>query len=116
MLRSTYACRGGQRRWWKEGRPDFSRASARRSELERRRIEASMAPSPVEPTSQQACTLYRRLIKLGYRQLQVTDKNYYVRKVRREFEITARQTSARVRGIMYERGLWLVDNKLGGVV
>nr|7AOI_XM Chain XM, Complex1-LYR-like [Trypanosoma brucei] len=91
------------------------RAAARRMQLERRRLEASTHPPPVDPTAQQACVLYRRLLKAGHQQLLVTDKSYYARKVRHEFEVTARQTSARVRGIMYERGQWLVENKLGGI-
>ncbi|RNF18505.1 hypothetical protein TcG_05007 [Trypanosoma cruzi] len=116
MLRATCRTLGGQRRWWKEGRPDFLRANERRMRLERRRIDASRYYAPVEPTPQQACTLYRQLLKAGHAQLRVTDKAYYVRKLRREFEVTARQTSARVRGIMYERGQWMLLNKLGGIV
>ncbi|ESL06113.1 hypothetical protein TRSC58_06218 [Trypanosoma rangeli SC58] len=116
MLRVTRRGLGGQRRWWKEGRPDFWRANERRMRLERRRIDASRYYPPVEPTPQQACMLYRSLLKAGHAQLRVTDKAYYARKVRQEFEVTARQTSARVRGIMYERGQWMLQNKLGGVV
>ncbi|KAG8341471.1 putative Complex 1 protein (LYR family) [Trypanosoma vivax] len=116
MFRCTIHALGGQRRWWKEGRPDFSRAAARRLDLERRRLEMSRRPPPSEPTSQQACILYRQLLKAGREHLRVTDGKYYMRKVRHEFEVTARQTSGRVRGIMYERGLWMLKNKLGGVV
>ncbi|KAH9597854.1 hypothetical protein LSM04_003401 [Trypanosoma melophagium] len=116
MLRLTVRTLGGQRRWWKEGRPDFARANERRQLLERRRIDASYYYAPVEPTPEQACTLYRQLLKAGHAQLRVTDKNYYMKKVRYEFEVTARQTSARVRGIMFEKGQWMLKNKLGGIV
>ncbi|KEG08898.1 hypothetical protein DQ04_06221000, partial [Trypanosoma grayi] len=63
MLRVTLRPLGGQRRWWKEGRPDFARANERRMRLEQRRIDASRYHAPVEPTPQQACELYRQLLK-----------------------------------------------------
>ena len=85
-------------------------------ELEQQRIEASQFLPPIEPTPEQACQLYRRLLKEGYKTLVVTDKDYFRRKVRYEFEVTSRQTSSRVRGIMFEKGHWMVENKLGGII
>lgn len=116
MLRFTRVARASGRRWWREGSPDFTRANLRREALERKRVEASQYLPPVEPTPSEACQLYRRLLKQAERQLVVTDKAYFQRKVRYEFEVTARQTSARVRGIMFEKGQWMLENKLGGVV
>lgn len=104
------------RRWWKEGSPDFTRANKRRAELERKRMEASRFLPPVEPTPEEAALLYRRLLKKAAKQLLITDKDYFRRKVRQEFEVTARQTSARVRGIMFEKGSWMAANDLGGLV
>ncbi|KPI84622.1 hypothetical protein ABL78_6327 [Leptomonas seymouri] len=103
-------------KWWKEGPPDYTRANRRRMELEQQRIAASQYLPPIEPTPEQACRLYRRLLKEGYKTLVVTDKNFFRRKVRYEFEVTSRQTSSRVRGVMFEKGQWLLDNKLGGIL
>ncbi|CCW67911.1 unnamed protein product [Phytomonas sp. Hart1] len=107
--------RGGSR-WWKEGSPDFTRANLKRASLERKRLEASRYLPPVEPTTNQACSLYRQLLKKGKKDLVITDNEYFRRKVRFEFEVTSRQTSARVRGIMYEKGLWMLKNRLGGLM
>lgn len=104
------------RKWWKEGSPDFTRANRRRADLERKRMEASRFLPPVEPTTQEATRLYRRLLKKADQQLVVTDKDFFRRRVRYEFEVTARMTSARVRGIMFEKGNWMADNNLGGIV
>lgn len=71
---------------------------------------------PVEPTPEMARSLYRQLLKAGRSTLICTDKEYYRQKLREEFEVTARQTSGRVRGIMFEKGQWMVQNKLGGLV
>ncbi|KAL7700453.1 hypothetical protein N2W54_005181 [Lotmaria passim] len=111
---SPLLARGGK--WWKEGPPDYTHANRRRMELEQQRIEASQFLPPIEPTPEQACQLYRRLLKEGYKTLVVTDKDYFRRKVRYEFEVTSRQTSSRVRGIMFEKGHWMVENKLGGII
>lgn len=86
-------------------------------ELElRRKRESIWSAAPVEPTPQQALTLYRSMLKEGYKTLRITDKGYFRQKLRYEFEVTARQTSARVRGVMYEKGKWMVANKMGGIV
>ncbi|KAG5509394.1 hypothetical protein JKF63_06704 [Porcisia hertigi] len=103
-------------KWWKEGPPDYTRANRRRMELEQQRLDSSMYLPPIEPTAEQACQLYRRLLKEGYKTLVVTEKDFYRRKVRYEFEVTSRQTSSRVRGIMFEKGQWLLENRLGGIV
>ncbi|AIN96638.1 hypothetical protein LPMP_140570 [Leishmania panamensis] len=103
-------------KWWKEGPPDYTRANRRRMELEQQRIVSSQHLPPIEPTAEQACQLYRRLLKEGYKTLVVTDKDFYRRKVRYELEVTSRQTSSRVRGIMFEKGRWMLENKLGGII
>lgn len=104
-------------RWWREGRPAFTRAKERRAQLERQRITtSSSAPLPVAPTAQQVCLLYRQLLKEAETRLTVTDKRLFQRMVRREIEVTSRRTSARVQGIMYEKGLWVLQNRLGGLV
>ncbi|GET87083.1 hypothetical protein, conserved [Leishmania tarentolae] len=107
---------GAGGKWWKEGPPDYTRANRRRMELEQQRIEASQYLPPVEPTAEQACRLYRRLLKEGHKTLVVTDKEFFRRKVRYELEVTSRQTSSRVRGIMFEKGQWMLENKLGGII
>lgn len=115
LRRSPALCgRGGK--WWKEGSPDYTRANRRRAELEQQRIEAGKYLPPIEPTPNQACQLYRRLLKEGDRTLVVTDKDFFRRKVRYEFEVTSRQTSSRVRGIMFEKGQWMAANGLGGII
>lgn len=106
----------GGRRWWKEGRPDFTRAQRRRDKLEGQRLRVSAAPPPVDPTAVEACRLYHQLLRMGNKTLVVTDKKYFQKTVRHEFEVTARRTSARVRGIMFEKGKWMLANDLGGVV
>lgn len=116
MLRLSSVMQSSGRKWWREGSPNFTRANARRSLLERKRFEASRYLSPVEPTPSQACSLYLRFLKESEKRLLVSDKNFFRRKVRSEMEVTARQTSARVRGIMYEKGKWMLENELGGVV
>ena len=96
--------------------PNYIRVNTRREKLERRRIaEAQWMPKAIEPTPDQARELYRRMLKEGYKTLQLTDKEYYKAKLRFEFEVTARQTSSRVRGLMYEKGQWMLKNKLGGL-
>ena len=95
----------------------LDRVYARRRALEERRLRdsAEYVP-PIEPSPRQAATLYRQLLKTGNSTLVATDKDFFRRKVRDEFEITARRTSARVRGIMYEKGQWMVANSLGGLL
>ena len=102
---------------WVEGRPNFLRANQRRLKLERRRLNESVSYiPPTEPRPDEARQLYRALLKLGLRQLVVTDKEYFRQKLRHEFEVTARQTSSRVRGLMFEKGVWMSKHKLGGIV
>jgi hypothetical protein len=96
---------------------DLERVNRRRAVLEeRRQRESAFYTPPVEPTRRQAVALYRAMLKEGNRTLRLTDKTYYRTRLRYEFEEVARQTSARVRGIMYEKGLWMLENKLGGIV
>jgi hypothetical protein len=117
MLRSTTVLSTKGRTWFNAAGPNYVRANRRRAILEKRRmLDSRLMVPPVEPTPDMARSLYRRLIKEGNRTLVCTDKEYFRQKVRDEFEVTARQTSARVRGIMFEKGLWMVDNKLGGLV
>lgn len=117
MFRRTIEALGGKRKWWAEGNPNFTRANKRRMLLERRRVRDSLhAVPPVEPTADMARGLYRRMLREGYRTLVCTDKNYYRTKLRYEFEVTSRQTSGRVRGIMFEKGEWMLKNRLGGLV
>uniref|UniRef100_A0A7S1Q2I6 Complex 1 LYR protein domain-containing protein n=1 Tax=Neobodo designis TaxID=312471 RepID=A0A7S1Q2I6_NEODS len=98
-------------------RENLHRAAKRRKELEERRMhDAATYVPPVEPSPAQAVALYRQLLKVAEKTLVCTDKAYFRRKVRHEFEVTARMTSSRVRGIMYEKGQWLVKNDLGGVM
>lgn len=115
MQRRT-ACLLHGGKWWKEGPPDYTRANRRRMALEQRRIAQSGGTPPVEPTMQQACQLYRRMLKEAEKTLHITSKDYFRRKIRFELEVTSRQTSSRVRGIMYEKGLWMLENKLGGIL
>lgn len=116
MLRRSQFLVAGGRRWWKEGRPDFTRAQQRRDKLEGQRLRVSATPPPVDPPAVEACRLYRQLLRMGNQTLVVTDKKYFQKMVRYEFEVTARRTSARVRGIMFEKGKWMLENKLGGLV
>lgn len=116
MLRYSALLRSSGRKWWKEGSPDYTRANRRRAQLERKRIEFSQYMPPIEPTTAQACQLYRSMLKEAEKVLTLTDKKYFRQKVRFEFEVTARQTSGRVRGIMFEKGQWMLANRLGGIV
>lgn len=118
MLLSPTALRLAGRRWWREGSPGYTRANKRRLDLERKRLGSSLYYSlpPVEPSPEEAVRLYRQLIKAAESRLVVTDKAYFRRVVRNEFEITALRTSKRVRGIMYEKGKWMLENNLGGVI
>lgn len=96
--------------------PNYTRANQRRFDLEQRRIDhVKWMPNAVEPTPEQARALFRGLLTKAYSELVITDKSLFRRKLREEFEITARQTSGRVRGIMYEKGLWMLMNDLGGI-
>lgn len=70
----------------------------------------------MEPNPSDALLLYRRLLKMGQSTLTLTDKDYFRRKVRYEFEVVGRKTSSRVRGLMFEKGVWLLENKLGGII
>lgn len=102
---------------YREGSATFHRVNKRRVQLERRRMmESAIHTPPVEPTGSQAVSLYRQLLKASQTQLELTDKDFFRTKVRYEFEVTARQTSARVRGMMFEKGQWMIKNKLGGLV
>ena len=95
---------------------DFLRASARRDVLEKRRVaDARTFIPPVEPTREDARRLYKQLLAAGRARLTLTDKEYFRRKLRQEFEVTARKTSARVRGVMYEKGQWMLKHDLGGL-
>ena len=95
----------------------MERAVKRRSHLDKRRVsESQWMPHAVEPTPQDATTLYRHMLKEGYKTLELTDKKFFKKKLREEFEITARQTSSRVRGLMYEKGQWMLKNKMGGLM
>jgi phage/plasmid primase-like uncharacterized protein len=115
MLRRTDALCGRTRRF--VPKPNMERVYARRTELEaRRQDDAARYMPPVEPTVQQAAQLYRQLLKKSRSTLVLTDGAYFQKKVRHEFEVTARRTSARVRGIMFEKGQWLVANNLGGLM
>ncbi len=97
--------------------PDFERVVKRRRQLEeRRQKESAFYLPPVEPTPEQARILYRQLLKKGYSDLVLTDKQYFRKVLRTEFEETARQTSGRVRGVMFEKGKWMLQNNLGGVM
>jgi hypothetical protein len=116
QLRRTPQLFGRGGKWWNDSPPNYTRANRRRKELEQQRIAASQYLPPIEPTPQQACQLYRRLLKEGDRLLVITDKDFFRRKVRYELEVTSRQTSSRVRGIMFEKGQWMVENNLGGIV
>jgi hypothetical protein len=114
MFRATASLQRGRPKLLKS---NLNRVAKRRKQLEERRMEdaASYVP-PVEPSPQQAAVLYRQLLKTADDVLVCTDKDYFRRKVRHEFEVTARMTSSRVRGLMYEKGQWLVRNELGGVM
>lgn len=97
--------------------PDLQRVNRRRQQLEQRRQrESGWYLPPVEPTAAQATALYRAMLKEGYATLRFTDKETYRRKLRFEFEEIARQTSGRVRGIMFEKGKWMLKNNLGGLM
>ena len=88
----------------------------RRRQLDNRRVaDAQYTLPPIEPTPTQARGLYREMLKMASGQLRLTDMEYFRTKVRYEFEVTSRMTSARVRGIMYEKGKWMLKNDLGGI-
>lgn len=96
---------------------DWSRVITRRKKLEARRIgDSQWSLPPIEPSPQQARSLYREMLREGYNTITLTDKQYYKKKLREEFEVTARLTSARVRGMMYEKGKWMLKNNLGGIM
>ncbi|CUG05867.1 Hypothetical protein, putative [Bodo saltans] len=117
VLRCTLPLFRGNRTWFNAAGPNFLRANRRRAVLERRRLlDSRLNVPPVEPTAEMARSLYRRMIKEARKTLVCTDQEYFRLKVREEFEVTARQTSSRVRGIMYEKGQWMVQNRLGGIV
>ncbi|EPY25231.1 hypothetical protein STCU_06777 [Strigomonas culicis] len=118
MFRASVVCLRTGRRWWREGLPNYTRAQQRRSALEQKRIEHHQRYPlpPIEPTAAQAVQLYRALLRKGHAQLVVTDVDYFRRKVRWEFEVTARQTSGRVRGIMFEKGWAMARGNLGGII
>jgi hypothetical protein len=100
-----------------EGSPNYLRANQRRLKLERRRLNESVEyVPPTEPRPDEARRLYRNLLRTARATLIVTDKEYFRLKLRHEFEVTARQTSSRVRGLMFEKGMWMLRNKLGGLV
>ncbi len=97
--------------------PNFERVVRRRQQLEQRRqSDSAWFLPPVEPTPQQAIALYRQLLKKADAQLKLTDKGYFRKQLRYEFEEVARQTSGRVRGIMFEKGKWMAKNDLGGLL
>lgn len=98
-------------------KPSYERITARRRQLEQRRqAESAWHLPPVEPSAEQAIRLYRQLLKKGNEQLKLTDKACYRRKLRYEFEEVARQTSGRVRGVMFSKGQWMLKNNLGGLL
>ena len=97
--------------------PNMWRIVKRRKDLEERRIsEARTYTPPVEPTRSQSIALYRRLMKASETTLRLTNKKLFRDKLRSEFLVTARRTSGRVRGLMFEKGEWMVANKLGGLL
>jgi hypothetical protein len=117
MLRCTLPLLKGGRAWFNAAGPGYLRANRRRAVLERRRLlDSRLIVPPVEPTPEMARSLYRQMLKESHKTLLCTDKEYFRLKVREEFEVTARQTSSRVRGIMFEKGQWMVKNRLGGLV
>jgi hypothetical protein len=106
----------------RRGRPrllpsNLTRVARRRKELEERRMaDAATYVPPVEPSAAQAVMLYRQLLKEAEATLVCTDLEFFRRSVRHEFEVTARKTSSRVRGIMFEKGQWMLRNQLGGII
>jgi hypothetical protein len=113
MLRRSLAARVH----WLEGPVNYERAQSRRAKLEQRRIdESAWHVPPVEPSAAQATRLYRAMLKDGTARLRLTDKAFFKRRLREEFEVTARRTSARVRGMMYEKGQWMLRNDMGGII
>eukprot|EP00758_Cryptobia_borreli_P018260 Tbor_TRINITY_DN6640_c0_g1::TRINITY_DN6640_c0_g1_i1::g.3062::m.3062 len=105
-LRSTLQCP-----------PNYRRANKRRIALEARRIqESEWFPAAIEPPAEDAIRLYRGLMKEAKKKMKLTDIEFFRVNLRHEFEITARQTSGRVRGLMYEKGLWMLKNDLGGLM
>lgn len=97
--------------------PNWSRVLTRKMTLERQRQQDSARNTPpVEPSPLEATRLYRQLLKTGRRQLALTDKEYFRRKLRYEFEVVGRKTSSRVRGLMFEKGRWMLRNQLGGLL
>ena len=89
----------------------------RRRQLEERRIaEAHNYISPTEPTKIEALRLYRLLLKSAEKTFRYTSQEYFRRKLRHEYVVTAAKTSSRVRGIMYEKGKWMLANRMGGLL
>ena len=96
---------------------DTWRIVQRRRTLEDRRIaEAQTYIPPVEPTRKESLRLYRNLLKEAQKTLKFTPNSYFKQQVRHEYTVIAPKTSSRVRGIMFEKGKWMVDNKLGGLM
>lgn len=62
------------------------------------------------PTGRQVLQLYRDLLRYG-RQLQFTDKDYFARRIRKEFKQAKNIDNAEDIKFYYQRGLALLKNK-----
>lgn len=62
------------------------------------------------PTGRQVLQLYRELLRYG-RQLQFTDKDYFVNRVRKEFKQAKDIEKAEDIKFYFQRGLALLKNK-----
>ncbi|XP_060705160.1 mitochondrial ribosome and complex I assembly factor AltMIEF1-like [Hemiscyllium ocellatum] len=59
--------------------------------------------------------LYRALLREG-RNLQYTDRDYYYTFIRREFRKNQHLTSEEEKVKQLEKGIYFLENKLGGLV
>ncbi|KAI8812766.1 hypothetical protein BJ742DRAFT_767893 [Cladochytrium replicatum] len=59
--------------------------------------------------------LYRQLLG-GHRRMRFTDREFYLARVRDEFRRNVDVTDPGLRRKLYERGKFIADNELGGLI
>lgn len=66
------------------------------------------------PSSQKVLQLYRQILKEG-RSLKYTDYEFFRRSIRRDFERQRDEVEAKVIKEQYEKGIYFLETKLGGL-
>lgn len=66
------------------------------------------------PSSQKVLQLYRQILKEG-RSLKYTDYEFFRRSIRRDFERQKDEVEAKVIQEQYEKGIYFLETKLGGL-